>query len=79
MTHKLFSGSGKLGRRVFSGFLAVVVLLGILPVYTAPTASAESFYQPYLDKMVDWGVMRGDIDGNLAPTAPSQEQNLSPW
>ena len=34
---------------------------------TASAAATSSTLQPYLDKIVSWGVMRGDINGNLNP------------
>lgn len=33
----------------------------------AAQPQAESWAQEYLDKLVSWGVMRGDIEGNLHP------------
>ena len=42
--------------------MAVVMCVSL----AAPAAAAASgTLQPYLDKIVSWGVMRGDINGNL--------------
>ena len=57
--------SGKLCRLWFSCLaLAITVLLA---VQLAPRAQAASWMDPYLDKVVAWDVMRGDIAGNLNP------------
>ncbi|MCI8477805.1 MAG: S-layer homology domain-containing protein [Oscillospiraceae bacterium] len=58
-------------RRGMAFLLAMVLLLGLAPVYL-PTAQAaeeeeETWVQGYLDKLVDWGIMRGDQEGNLDP------------
>ena len=58
---------GSLHRRVLSLLLAVVMLVTLAQ---SAIASAASYMEPYLDKVVDWGVMRGDIDGNLNPDNP---------
>lgn len=55
-------------RRGLAGLLALALLLGLLPgtVVSAYAASANSSWaMPYAQKLVDWGVMRGDISGNL--------------
>lgn len=57
--------------RGFTGILCLVMLLGVLPG-TALFAAAEdevteNWATPYLNRLVSWGVMRGDIDGNLYP------------
>ena len=46
--------------RVCTGLLVLA-----LAVAMAAAAGAASYMQPYLDKVVKWGVMRGDIAGNL--------------
>ena len=56
----------RLPRQLTAAFLAVVMLVGLLPVIT-PTAQAASWAQEYLDTLSDWNVMRGDIQGNLNP------------
>jgi hypothetical protein len=53
-------------RRALPSILAVLFLFALIPL-CSPKASAESWMDPYLDKVVEWGVMRGDIDGNLEP------------
>ncbi len=50
----------RLAGRARAGVLALVLAVAI-----AGTAGAASYMQPYLDKVVEWGVMRGDIAGNL--------------
>ena len=64
--------------RGFTGFLCLVMVLGLLPGAAIFSAAAEedeaeveevteNWATPYMEKLVDWGVMRGDIDGNLYP------------
>ena len=55
----------RLTGRVRAGLLALVLV-----VVLAGTAGAASYMQPYLDKVVEWGVMRGDIAGNLNENNP---------
>ena len=56
------------GRRLTAVLLTLCLLCSLLP---APSARAEgSWAQPYLDKLVSWGVMRGDQAGNLDPDRP---------
>lgn len=55
-------------RRGLAGLLALALLLGLLPgtVVSAYAANASSNWaMPYAQKLVDWGVMRGDISGSL--------------
>lgn len=62
-------GKGK-WKRIGSCVLSAAILLGT-PIFPAPQqAQAVSYQQPYLDKMVAWGFMRGDLDGNLNPDNP---------
>ena len=60
----------RLTGRVRAGLLALVLV-----VVLAGTAGAASYMQPYLDKVVEWGVMRGDIAGNLNENNPSPGPN----
>lgn len=53
-------------RRLTALFLAAVLVLGLMYI-EAPKAEAVYWGQSYLDKLVSWGVMRGDIYGNLNP------------
>ena len=70
--------------RGFTGFLCLVIVLGLLPCTALFSTAAEevgeeaeeeeiieevteNWSTPYMEKLVDWGVMRGDIDGNLYP------------
>lgn len=48
-------------------FVAAVGLVCGLLTLTAPDVQAASWMDPYLDQMVSWGIMRGDINGNLEP------------
>lgn len=43
------------------------LLLTMLPQWVVPTQA--DYMEPYLNKMVDWGFMRGDITGNLRPNS----------
>lgn len=52
---------------VMSVSLAVPSAAAASATASASTAAATSTMQPYLDKIVSWGVMRGDINGNLNP------------
>lgn len=52
------------GRIIANMLLAVVLVCGLAGPLT-PKAEAASWMDPYLQKVVDWGVMRGDIHGNL--------------
>lgn len=53
-------------RRVSALLLTLAMLIGLMPQWSGE-AQAASYMQPYLDKMVNWGFMRGDIQGNLRP------------
>lgn len=53
-------------RRLMSLALAAVMLWGLLPGLTPPAEAAE-WMEPYLEKLVDWGVMRGSASGDLNP------------
>lgn len=57
-------------KRVSACVLSVAMLMGTTSWFPAPQAEAASYQQPYLDKMVAWGFMRGDLDGNLNPDNP---------
>lgn len=56
------------GRRLLAGFLCMALLAGFLPAGSMAARAEDSWVQPYLDKLVDWGVMRGDQEGNLDPS-----------
>ncbi len=53
-------------RRLTSLALAVVMLWSLLPGLT-PAAEAAEWMEPYLEKLVEWGVMQGNSSGNLNP------------
>lgn len=52
-------------RRLCSLMLVFAMLIGLVPMM--PSAAADSFMDPYLAQMVEWGFLRGDIQGNLRP------------
>jgi len=58
--------AGRVGTRLLSAMLAFVMALSLLPAAIVP-ASAASWMEPYLEKLVSWGVMRGDSTGDLHP------------
>lgn len=51
-------------RRGLSGILSLALILALLPGTVLP-AQAAHWAMPYAQKLVDWGIMRGD-NGNLA-------------
>lgn len=55
----------KLFRRMLALILTAATLLTVVP--TGLTAHAASYQDPYLNQMVEWGFLRGDIEGNLRP------------
>ena len=59
-------------RRVSALLLTLAMLIGLMPQWSGE-AQAASYMQPYLNKMVNWGFMRGDIQGNLRPGNKSSE------
>lgn len=57
-------------KRLMAVFLSFALMVGLLPAVSLPAAAENSWLQPYLDKLVSWGVMRGDQAGNLDPDRP---------
>ena len=57
----------RLLRRGLAGILSLALLLSLIPS-TVLTARAAGWEDQYIQTLVDWGVMRGDIGGNMAPT-----------
>ncbi|BAL01186.1 putative surface layer protein [Oscillibacter valericigenes Sjm18-20] len=57
---------GRVRTRLLSAMLSLVMVLSLLPAAIVP-ASAASWMEPYLEKLVSWGVMRGDSTGDLHP------------
>ena len=53
-------------RRGLAGILTLALMLGLLPAAVAP-AQAALWATPYVETLTEWGVMRGDISGNMAP------------
>ena len=51
-------------QRVASALLTLVLLFGMFPA-SLFEANSASWMDEYVNKVVDWGVMRGDIQGNL--------------
>ena len=56
----------RLLRRGLAGILSLALILGLMPGAVF-TADAASWADPYVNTLVDWGVMRGDVGGNMAP------------
>lgn len=50
-------------RRVASAMLALILMIGLLPA--SGVANAAHWTDEYVNTLVDWGVMRGDISGNM--------------
>ena len=68
MSNQRTHGSSRGLRRLLCGVLSLVLLLSLLPVSALPAqAAGQSWAMPYMEQLVDWGVMRGDVGGNLAP------------
>ena len=59
-------GKGRVARRMTALALAAALCFGLLPA-VSPTAEAADWMEPYLEQVVEWGVMRGDASGNLNP------------
>ena len=55
-----------------AGRIGTALLAVILIVETTGVANAASYMQPYLNKVVEWGIMRGDLEGNL-----NEDTNIS--
>lgn len=53
-------------RRMTAFVLAAVMLAGLLPA-AVPEAEAAEWMEPYLNQVVDWGIMRGNAAGDLNP------------
>ncbi len=64
--HEKLTISNRL-RRGLAGILSLALLLGLLPAAVVPAAAAEHWAVPYVQTLTEWGVMRGDISGNMAP------------
>lgn len=78
--HNKSNSIKSIGRRGAAWLLALALMCGLMPgaglsalAVQAPGTGNQAEYghwaQEYLDKLVSWGVMRGDIDGNLRPDA----------
>ena len=53
--------------RRIGAFLLLLAMLAAMMPQTALPAVAASYAEPYLNQLVGWGFMRGDVDGNLNP------------
>ena len=68
MSNQRTHGSSRGLRRLLSGVLCLALLLGLMPAsVTTAQAASQSWAMPYMEQLVEWGVMRGDVGGNLAP------------
>lgn len=56
----------RIWKRITALALAAVLLAGVLPA-AIPEAEAAEWMEPYLNQIVDWGVMRGNAAGDLNP------------
>lgn len=61
--------AGRKSCRIAGLLLAVSMVFGLTGAMI-PEIQAASWMDYYLEKVVDWGVMRGDINGNLEPDRP---------
>ncbi len=59
-----------------AGLLCLALTLGLLPSGIVLPARAASWADPYGEKLVEWGVMRGDISGNLNLDRPITRAEL---
>ena len=71
-------GKGRVARRMTALALAAALCFGLLPA-VSPTAEAADWMEPYLEQVVEWGVMRGDASGNLNPDRQITGRSLSRW
>ena len=60
----------KLLRSLFCLCLTACLCLALLPVLPAVPASAESYFDEYMDRLVSWGILNGYEDGSLRPDDP---------
>jgi len=63
---KMYKTLQKLSRRAVAGLMALAVVVGLFPG-VIPAVSAASWSQPYVDRLVELGIMRDDIPGNKNP------------
>ncbi len=59
-----------------AGLLCLALTLGLLPSGVVLPARAAHWADPYGQKLVEWGVMRGDISGNLNLDRPITRAEL---
>lgn len=55
------------GRRLCALLLCAAMLLGLAPVWNIEAAAASASATSAVNKLVSWGIMRGDSAGNLNP------------
>ena len=58
----------KVAKRVASALLTLVLFLGMVP--EALHMAVAAWVDEYVEKVVEWGIMRGDLEGNLNVDAP---------
>lgn len=63
-------------RRLMAGLLCLALTLGLLPSGLVLPARAAHWADAYGQKLVEWGVMRGDISGNLNLDRPITRAEL---
>ena len=59
-----------LRKRLTALVLAFALLLGLVPAVELGGTAEAAYADSYVQQMVDWGFMRGDIEGNLRPNDP---------
>ena len=59
-----------LRKRLTALLLAFALLLGLVPAVELGGTAEAAYADSYMQQMVDWGFMRGDIEGNLRPNDP---------
>ena len=59
-----------LRKRLTALVLAFALLLGLVPAMELGGTAEAAYADSYVQQMVDWGFMRGDIEGNLRPNDP---------
>ena len=57
-------------RPLFRLLLAACLCLALLPLLPAVPASAESYFDEDMDRLVNWGILDGYEDGSLRPDNP---------
>ena len=66
-----------LKKRLTAWLLVCALLLGLAPAVELGGAASAAYADSYMQQMVDWGFMRGDIEGNLRPDDPITREQLA--